>query len=199
MTDLTNEKLLDTLEHIILWLNTHIDENKWSSLIVNRRKPWTYRAFTNIKYGNEKRGYANLRICLHKFDVCDESESFMHPHPWPGAFVIVKGSYHMTLGSSHDRFTQPSNLSKFLMTAGSRYAISDPLVFHSVTPLEECRTIMINYEPWPADVAHTEVRTTKGKDLDNMSTDDLAAHFEPYREYARAYRRSLNLPAEPRP
>ena len=34
----------------------------WDSLIVNRRKPYTYRVFTTLPNG--------LRLCLHKFDPC---------------------------------------------------------------------------------------------------------------------------------
>ena len=55
---------------------------EWDSLIVNRRKPHTYRAFTFD---------GDLRICLHRFEPCEASEAFMHPHPWPGAFLVLDG------------------------------------------------------------------------------------------------------------
>ena len=60
----------------------------WDSLIINRRKPHTYRIFTQ---------YADLRLCLHKFDMCDEGEAFSHPHPWPAAFMVLKGKYKMNI------------------------------------------------------------------------------------------------------
>jgi len=43
----------------------------WDSLIINRRKPYTYRLFTQIDQD---------RICLHKFDTCLSEEAFFHPH-----------------------------------------------------------------------------------------------------------------------
>jgi len=54
----------------------------WDSLIVNRRKPHTYRA---------SRMYGDWRICLHRFDHCSEKQAFRHPHPWPGGFFVLGG------------------------------------------------------------------------------------------------------------
>ncbi len=151
--------------------------NEWSSLIVNRRKPWTYRAFTTFEHEGRK-----LRICLHRFETCDEQESFLHPHPWPGAFWILRGSYIMNVGFSSDRLSKPVPVTKIILAAGSKYAITNPMTWHSVTPLEECYTQMVNGDPWDKQVvAHTEIRTTKGKDLDSMSDEDLSAHFTEFR------------------
>lgn len=154
--------------------------DRWSSLIVNRRKPWTYRVFTNFEHGGR-----NFRVCLHRFETCDEQESFLHPHPWPGAFLILQGSYIMNVGYSADRLSKPAGVTKVILAAGSQYAITNPLTWHSVTPLEECYTLMVNGEPWDVQtVAHTEIRTTKGKDLDSMSVEDLSAHFATFRRLA---------------
>lgn len=153
------------------------DRTRWSSLIVNRRKPWTYRAFTNFEYNGH-----DLRVCLHRFATCEEHESFLHPHPWPGAFVLLSGRYVMNVGLSVDRFSRPATALKVILGPGSRYAITNPLTWHSVTPLEECWTIMVNGKPWDIQtVAHTEIRTTKGKDLDAMSDEDLSSHFNAFR------------------
>jgi hypothetical protein len=149
------------------------ERGRWSSLIVNRRKPWTYRAFTNFEFQGEK-----LRVCLHRFTTCEESESFLHPHPWPGAFELLNGYYAMNIGASPDRFSKPKATLKVVLGPRSKYAITSPLTWHSVTPLMECYTIMVNGAPWdPETVAHTEIRTTKGKDLDSMSDEDLSKHF----------------------
>lgn len=173
-----NEKVLGTLSAAMVALPGLMERrDQWSSLIVNRRKPWTYRAFTNFEHRGQK-----FRICLHRFEVCDEKESFLHPHPWPGAFWILRGSYIMNIGYSADRFSKPASVAKLVLTAGSKYAITNPLTWHSVTPREECYTVMVNGEPWDTGtVAHTEVRTTKGKDLDSMSVEDLSAHFATFR------------------
>lgn len=177
---MTNDKMMEILAHAVdnLLVFTE-DKSRWSSLIVNRRKPWTYRAFTNFDYEGQ-----NFRMCLHRFATCDEHESFLHPHPWPGAFLIVQGSYLMGVGTSPDRFSKPTEAAKFLMNQGSRYSIVNPLTWHSVTPLTECHTIMVNGEPWDSETAHTDVRTTKGKDLDSMSDEDLSVHLGVFRNWA---------------
>lgn len=145
------------------------DRARWDSVVVNRRKPHTYRVFTQI---------GENRICLHRFDVCDLHESFDHPHPWPGAFVIIKGSYRMRLGRSTDRESPPITASDLILTAGSSYEITDPLTWHSVTPLEITYTIMLNGPAWTPEVAHKDVRTTKGKDLDKMPDKELLSHLQ---------------------
>lgn len=154
------------------------DRGRWSSLIINRRKPWTFRAFTNFEHEGEK-----FRICLHRFETCDPEESFLHPHPWPGAFRILKGFYDMNVGLSVDRYSPPSRVAKLHLGPDAVYAITNPLTWHSVTPLEECYTIMVNGKPWdPETVAHTAIRTTKGKDLDTMATESLTHHFDMFRK-----------------
>lgn len=145
----------------------------WDSLIVNRRKPYTYRVFTKLPSGH--------RVCLHKFDKCSDHEAFAHPHPWPGAFKILSGAYRMEVGYSVDRESPSNPVISTIMTAGSYYEITNPLTWHSVIPLEETWTVMVNGEPWTADVAHKDVRTTKGKDLDKMPEEELLAHLTKFK------------------
>lgn len=164
--------MLDRLDFALGMLPSLMEfPEQWESLVINRRKPFTYRAFLNVG------GY---RICLHRFETCDEHEAFYHPHPWPGAFAILKGSYWMKLGYSKDRFTLPDHVAHALMTAGSKYSIENPMTWHTVEPQSEVFTVMVNGAPWPADVAHKEVRTTKGKDLAKMTPDELKAHFDTF-------------------
>jgi hypothetical protein len=165
---MNSDQALAALDKVLKKLPELVLKHDWESLVINRRKPFTYRAHTQVD---------DLRVCLHRFEVCDEQEAFLHPHPWPGAFIILKGRYLMTVGKSPDRFTPPVEVAKFELSPGTKYTITDPLTWHSVTPLEECLTVMINGAPWAADVAHTEVRTTKGKDLQAMTPDELDRHF----------------------
>lgn len=149
------------------------DQTKWQGIVIDRRKPITYRAWTMI---------GTKRLCLHKFEYIDKDsgeEAFMHPHPWSGGFYIVDGSYAMKLGYTSDRISnEPIGISLIHLSPGSKYEITSPLVWHSVTPLTETvYTIMLNDEPWPADVAHTSVRTTKGKGLREMTKKELADHL----------------------
>lgn len=156
----------------------HIPE-RWDSLLINRRKPHTYRVFTEYKSENPE--LDGLRVCLHKFNACDRHEAFEHPHPWPGAFIILDGSYQMRFGQSKDRFSKPDHMETLNLTKYSSYDIVSPLTWHAVIPLCDTYTIMVNDKPWAADVAHTEVRTTKGKDLDKMPDQELReflTHFQ---------------------
>jgi hypothetical protein len=147
----------------------------WDSLIINRRKPVTHRVFRQI---------GDMRLCLHHFEKCSPDEAFLHPHPWPAAFLVVDGSYWMDINWSLNRQDAPQLVdpitggcfSKFLLTRGSCYEISSPLTWHSVTPANDggVWTVMLNDAPWLPEVAHTQVRTTKGKDLDTMSENELA-------------------------
>lgn len=61
-----------------------------------------------------------------------------------------------------------------ILNANSTYEILDQRVWHSVQPLSRCYTIMLNGKPW--EEPHQAVRTTKGKDLDKMSSEELQLH-----------------------
>ncbi len=146
----------------------------WSSLIVNRRKPHTYRVFTKID---------DLRICLHKFKPCDRHEAFLHPHPWDGGFLILDGAYRMLTGKSPDREKDPVPGPEFFMTKFSGYQITDPLDFHAIIPVGETYTIMVNGPEWPDEKKHIRAVTTKGKDLDTMPHDELVAHLQKFETF----------------
>lgn len=167
--------MLDKLYDILLSEKLQeliVQPNGWSSLIINRRKPYTYRIF---------RQFGDLRLCLHKFDICDEHEAFRHPHPWPGAFRVLDGEYKMGLWLSKDRFdNEPTKVAETILRTGSSYEITNPLTWHSVVPLHETYTIMINSTPWNSETAHTSVRTTKGKDLDSLSETELKEQLKKF-------------------
>lgn len=166
--------MLNTLLQILPTLPAQLErEEIWDSIIVNLRKPHTYRVFTQ---------FGDLRLCLHKFNVCDDHEAFSHPHPWPGAFYILKGSYKMKVGYSDNRWSPPKEVMTTIMREGSAYEIVNPMTWHSVIPLDTTYTIMLNGLPWESHVAHSEVRTTKGKDLGKMSKEDLKQHLDTFKK-----------------
>ena len=173
--------MLDRLQQVMRELpDMLLCPSLWDSLLINRRKPYTYRVFTFLKNGD--------RICLHKFDPCDDREAFKHPHPWPGAFILLEGSYRMNEWLSKDRDDKnPVHVSEHILERFSQYSITNPLTWHNVIPLSTAYTIMINSPPWPPDVAHTEVRTTAGKDLDKMSQPDLVAHLAHFNHLVHQY------------
>jgi hypothetical protein len=146
----------------------------WKSLIVNRRYPHTYRVYHNLPNGN--------RICLHRFDKFADGEAFYHPHPWPGAFLVLDGKYQMKVGFAKDRESPPQDVMEEMLSKGSAYSITNPLTFHSVVPLDTTYTVMLNGPVFAPDVIHAEARTTKGKDLDRMPHEDVLRHLTIFRE-----------------
>lgn len=154
----------------------------WDSIIINRRKPYTYRIFTTLENG--------LRLCLHEFDPCNIDESVLHPHPWPGAFMILDGSYLMNVGySCLGRLdTSPVEVATFVLEKYSSYEMINPNTWHSVTPLKTTYTVMVNGHPWDTESqAHTSVRTTKGKNLEKMEEYDLVDNLSLFKSLVHQY------------
>jgi len=167
--------MLDKLHEILQNLPNLLSKTeKWESLVINRRKPYTYRVFTQLENG--------LRICLHKFESCDIHEAFSHPHPWPGAFIILKGSYLMKIGYSLDRTSPMLDVMSTKLNKWCEYEMTTPLSWHSVIPLETTYTVMVNGTPWDPDIAHSNVRTTKGKDLEKMPEKELKEHLNMFKD-----------------
>jgi hypothetical protein len=169
-------KMLDKLDAVIAQLPSLLsDFSIWDSIVVNLKKPHTYRVFTYLQNGD--------RVSLHKFEKCDSSEAFSHPHPWPGAFKILKGSYEMPIEySCMGRVDcSPVAVSTFRLTAGSSYEIMNPYTWHSITPLEDTFTVMVNESPWHPDFKHMLCPTTDGKNLSKMGQEDLEQHIIDFR------------------
>lgn len=164
--------MIAKLEFMIPDILKSIHEDVWDSLIINRRKPYTYRLFRQFGPHGQR------RVCLHKFDPCSESDAFPHPHPWPGAFMILDGEYKQSIGISEDLKTHPKVFYHEILRPYSTYEIADPHIWHIVQPLKTTYTVMINDAPWDKEEAHTEVRTTKGKDLKTMSSWDVGIHLK---------------------
>ncbi len=165
-------------------INNGSNGGRWDSLIINRRKPYTYRMFTDTPMG---------RLCLHKFDPCDSDEAFSHPHPWPGAFIVLKGAYRMIVGLSPDRLSKPVDVIETIVHAGSSYLIDNPMTWHSIQPLTTTYTVMLNGLPWPIDYAHTEIRTTKGKDLDKIPDAQKVKHLKTFRDLLYRFQRNYRF------
>ena len=161
-------RLEQAIEEVVPLLD---DTVKWNSLVINRRRPHTYRAF--IMLGEN-------RVCLHRFESCHHNEAFKHPHPWPGAFKVLEGEYVQRVGWSFGLTGCPPHYMTMRFGAGSVYEISDRHIWHSVQPLTTSYTIMINGPPW--ENPHSAAPTTKGKDLDRMSDVDLRKHLDKFKK-----------------
>ena len=54
--------MIEVLQNLLPEIYSRLSRgDEWDSLIVNRRKPWTYRVF---------RKFGEYRVCLHAFDHC---------------------------------------------------------------------------------------------------------------------------------
>lgn len=169
--------MIDQLDKAIKVLPKYLGGSLvWDSLVINKRKPHTYRAFMFPK----DEGLEGTRICLHRFEPCDESDAFLHPHPWPSAMVVLRGEYRMKIGASPDSKSSPVIVLDEILAKGSKYSMTSPLGWHAVQPLTTCYSIMINGQPWDGSVAHEKAPTTKGKDLAKMTVDELGDHIRAF-------------------
>ena len=152
------------------------DLSKWDSLVINRRKPHTNRAF--IQHGDD-------RICLHRFDPCRFDETNPHPHSWSASMLLLHGSYDMVVSKSLDLHSRPISIMKMTLTAGSVYHMSDPRLWHQVVPNTTCFSLMVNSPRY--DMPHSSAPTTKGKGLESMSEAQLGEHLALCRQYLSMY------------
>lgn len=143
---------------------------EWDSLIINKRKPHTYRIF---------RQFGEYRVCLHRFEPCSDEDCFAHPHPWPGAFLLLQGTYIHTVGYSPTLDSDPTFFYREIVRPNTMYEIVHRNTWHKVQPVTTTWTIMINGKPW--EEQHSSTRTTKGKDLEKMPEDELIAHLQKFK------------------
>lgn len=142
---------------------------RWDSIVVNRRKPYTYRAF--IFHGV-------YRICLHRFDPCEEHEAFFHRHPWDSRIWLLDGFYEMVVGHCPMGEENPVPLLKTeFYGEGSGYESFNPEFWHKVIPHTTCYSVMVN-----GPRINAGAPTTDGKDLDKMSDLDLLAHLDRFKK-----------------
>lgn len=168
MIEMLQELLPEILDSIHNSLY-HKGVNDWDSLVINRRKPHTTRAF---------RMFGENRVCLHRFEPCEEEDCFSHPHPWPGAFLMLKGEYIHTVGCTNFLIGKKKHvqwLFREIVRPYSMYEITNPFVWHGVHPLKQTWTIMMNGPEF--DNKHEATVTTKGKDLDSLPANELGNHL----------------------
>lgn len=144
-------------------------DNDWDSLVINKRKPYTTRIF---------RQFDKLRVCFHRFEPCKAEETFAHPHPWPAAFLMLKGAYYHKIGYSLDLNSDPVFIYNELVNNSTAYEITHKQVWHSIQPITTSYTLMINGPAWDG---HVKTRTTKGKDLDKLTSVGLSTAKEDFK------------------
>ena len=156
------------------------DASCWGSIVINKRKPHTYRAFIQRD---------DMRICLHRFDACEPEDSFAHPHPWPSSMLILSGEYDMAVAHTPDLTSgEPSPVLNVTLSTGSIYHMNDRHTWHQVVPRTRCYSLMVNGPRW--ENAHRRAPSTSGKGLDPMPDDVLADHLEKSRELIAGFLKS---------
>ena len=158
-----------------------LDATRWESIVINKRKPHTYRAFIH---------HDDSRICLHRFDACEPEDSFPHPHPWPSSMLILSGEYDMAVAHSADLGSDElSPVIHLTLGTGSIYHMTDRHTWHQVIPRTQCYSLMVNGPRW--DEPHSRAPSTAGKGLDPMPNESLAEHLANCRDLIGDYLETL--------
>ena len=151
--------------------------DKWGSLVIDRRKPHTFRAFIQV---------GDSRICLHRFEPCEPSDSFAHPHPWPSSMLVLSGEYEMAVSYTSDLSNSDhSPVIRVFLGAGSTYQMLERETWHQVIPRTRCYSLMVNGPRW--DNPHRRAPSTGGKGLRSMSEDELGSHLDVFQELLSPY------------
>ena len=160
-------------------------KDEWKSLVINKRKPHTTRAF---------RMFGENRVCLHMFDPCESKDCFSHPHPWPGAFLMLKGEYIHHVGCTNTLKDKNIKwLARELVRPDTFYEITSPFTWHGVHPLARSFTIMLNGPEFKNK--HEATVTTKGKDLESLTDLGLLTHLTSVEVLLTEYLERFTSPA----
>jgi hypothetical protein len=116
-------KLLSLLEH----------PNIWNTLDVNYFPPRVERLW--IQYDQ------NHRLFIHVIHPTNEPCLF-HKHRWPASFKIIKGQYEMGISYSEKEISSDEaydldQISKFILTEGSYYEMTNTHTLHYVKPQDQ--------------------------------------------------------------
>ena len=105
----------------------------WNTLDIDYFPPRVERLW--MQYDKEHRLY------IHRIYPTNETCLF-HKHRWPAAFKMIHGSYEMGISysenevSSDEAYKLPI-ISRFIMSEGSYYEMTNTHTLHYVKPLEE--------------------------------------------------------------
>ena len=125
---------------IVPGLQKSFEELAWNSLNIDYHPPKVERLWTQI---------GDLRLMVHRIHPCEvEADALFHPHPWPSAVFILRGSYRMGTGYSATS-SEPPVTAISTLTSGSSYEMSDRNGWHYVAPGRETSlSLMLIGKPW---------------------------------------------------
>lgn len=121
------------------------DAEAWNSLCINYSSPLVERVW---------RDWQGYRLNLHRIYSDAKQPSLYHPHPWPSAMRLVKGSYEMGIGFGLGP-QEPPLAATVVLEAGCEYEMAHPAGWHYVRPLTDCTvSLMITGKPWQSGRAN---------------------------------------------
>lgn len=131
--------MLEILAEVEHCLGRLLVEHHWKDVRINYHPPFVDRLWT---------GYKEYRVFLHCVHPCNIDEALFHPHPWPSAMRIVKGTYEMIVGFGEGE-SQPPVASRLVLPTGSLYEMTEKNSWHAVAPLgEPAWSIMVTGWSW---------------------------------------------------
>lgn len=137
----------------------------WKTLDVDYYPPRVERLWTELN------GY---RVYLHTIHPTN-SPCLYHKHKWPAAFKQVSGQYEMGITYSIDEIDseeayQLPNLSRFIISQGSYYEMTQTDCLHYVKPLGDISmSIMLTKDLYPEADIRKEVLD---RELEQLSEED---------------------------
>lgn len=155
-------KMLAQLHEVEVQLPKLLLEQEWESLDVDYEPPRVERVW---------RKHGDLRVCLHRIHPCERA--LMHPHPWPSAMRVVKGTYEMRLGdggvdglSGQQGYHKVATLT---LAEGSTYEMVDPHAWHNVRPLGGVAYSLMVMGPKYTQSPFDHKKFGQGRDLKRLS------------------------------
>lgn len=135
--------MLNLLEQAIAELPALLDQDGWIGMRIDYHAPFVDRVW---------RRWRDCRISIHRIHPCEPGTALMHPHPWPSAMRILAGAYEMVLGYGPG-VVSPPIAARFVVRAGSSYAMTDRDAWHDVRPVGgPAITVMLSGVPWQRDM-----------------------------------------------
>lgn len=146
--------MIETLKRIELDLpNLLNDPSLWNTLDVDYFPPRVERLW--LQYDKSH------RLFIHVIHPTNEPCLF-HKHRWPAAFKMIEGQYEMGISyseseiSSDEAYELPI-ISKFIMSKGSYYEMTNTNTLHYVKPLDKPSiSIMLTGDLYPESVFRKE-------------------------------------------
>ena len=115
------------------------DESRWESVDIDYHPPRVERVWTQ---------HGDYRVYLHRIHPCKLTTALYHPHPWPSAVRLVKGTYAMGVGREVDEGIAPEFTASLILEERSQYEMTDINGWHYVQPLTICYTLMVTGPTW---------------------------------------------------